>query len=99
MRRADVAADAALDAGVEAVAVGEAEVVVLGGVEQAGGVDADGAALDAPAAADAGVGVHVRLARAGVDAQLPAGDHAVRGQADLPQRAAAAQVQVCGGEI
>src|SRR4051812_39226756 len=56
--RADVAADAALDAGVETVAVGEAEVVILGGVEQAGRVDAHGAALDAPAATDARVGVH-----------------------------------------
>src|SRR3954451_13843016 len=93
MRRADVAADAALDAGVEAVAVGEAEVFVLGGVEQAGGVDADGAPLDAPAAADARVGVDVRLARAGVDAQLAAGDDAVGREADLAQRAAAAQVQ------
>jgi len=43
--------------------LGKVHVVALYGFEQGGGVDVDGASLDAPAAARAGQGIDIRLAR------------------------------------
>src|SRR5947207_1027727 len=86
VRWADIAANAALDAGVQPISLGEALVLLLCCLEQAGGVDAHRTSLDAPAAADAGIGVDVRLAPADIDSQFAAGDDALTADAHIPQR-------------
>src|SRR4051812_34434012 len=61
VRRAHVAADPAFNTAFDAAALGGGGIAGLGGLEDAGGVDVHRAAGHAPAAADAGIGVGLRV--------------------------------------
>src|SRR6185437_5838765 len=61
MRRADITADAALDAGIQPKSAGGVQVFLLCRVEQRLGADAHRASLDTPRAADARVRNNPRL--------------------------------------
>jgi len=79
MRRADIRTDAAFNAGFDAGAFGEGDVFELRRFEHAGGMDACGTGLDAPAAPDARVGIDRGLGGADVDGELGGRNDGVAG--------------------
>jgi hypothetical protein len=70
----------------------------LGGVEEGGGVDVDGAAFEAPSAADAGFWVGGEFGVGDVEGEFAGGDAGVGGDFLIAEEVAGADGVVGGAE-